>query len=342
MLNAGPPWCRALISALQDSDNRQFNRDVLECLHSLLVDKNVEAGQVPILAQLLTAKDPEVRTVVADNFGVFRLSGAEDALIAALQDSVASVRRFALRSLATLKSLKAVPVAQALAVSDTSEDVRRTAVRLLSRAGGDSATRRVLRQVLEQGPGISEQVAAADGVAYGLDTAAVGILREVAASCDVYLQRAAGKALAELGYVEGIDLLIKSLSFPSIDAFVNYDRNVPNSIAAYANFDLPESLRYESQAWRRWFDQNRSRIDLRPNVQAYRSLTMLEDSLRGAPDAQQIPGLRGTVAPISALPAHRQDPCREIERNCLEHGYRGHGFEGAQSEAGIELRAPRS
>lgn len=279
-----------LVRVLQESENRQFNRDVLECLNYLLVDKKVEAGQVPILAQLLIAKDPEVRTVAADDFGVFRLAGAEDALIAALQDSVASVRRFALRSLATLKSLKAVPVARALALNDTSEDVRRTAVRLLSRVSSDSASRQVLRQVLEQGPGISEQVAAADGVAYGQDTAAVGILRDVGESYDVYLQRAAGKALAELGCVEGIDLLIKSLSFPSIDAFVNYDRNIPNSIAAYANFDLPENLRYDPQAWRGWFDRNRSRIDLRSNVEAYRALTILEDSLRSAPDTQQIQG----------------------------------------------------
>jgi HEAT repeat protein len=290
IVERGSQMAPVLVSVLQESENRQFNRDALECLHYLLVEKKVEDGQVPILAQLLRARDPEVRIMMADNFGVFRLAGAEDALVAALQDSIASVRRFALRSLAALKSLKSVPVAQRLALNDTSEDVRRTAVRLLSRIGGDSVSGRVLRVVLEQGPGISEQVAAADGVAYRQDTAAVNILREVAESYDVYLQRAAGKALAELGHVEGIDLLIKSLSFPSIDAFVNYDRNVPNSIAAYANFDLPESLRYEPKAWREWFDQNRSRIDISANARAYRALTMLEDSLRSAPDTQQIQG----------------------------------------------------
>jgi HEAT repeat protein len=290
IVERGAGMVPVLVSVLQESENRQFNRDVMECLHYLLVDKKVEAGQVSILAQLLKARDPEVRIMAADNFGVFSLAGAEDALIAALQDSVAAVRRFALRSLATLKSLKALPVAQALAMNDTSEDVRRTAVRLLSRLGADSASRQVLRQVLEMGPRVSEQIAAADGVAYRQDSAAVGILRDVAESYDVYLQRAAGKALAELGHVEGIDLLIKSLAFPSIDAFVNYDRNVPNSIAAYANFDLPESLRYEPHAWRDWFDRNRSRIDLRANIQAYRALTLLEDSLRSAPDTQQIQG----------------------------------------------------
>lgn len=302
IVGRGSRMAPVLVSVLQESENRQFNRDALECLHYLLVDKKVEDNQVPVLVQLLKAKDPEVRTMMADNIGVFRLAGlpdqqagAEDALIAALQDSVASVRRFALRSLATLKSLKAVPVARALALNDTSEDVRRTAVRLLSRVSSDSASRQVLRQVLEQGPGISEQVAAADGVAWWQDTAAVGILYDVAESHDVYLQRAAGKALAELGYVEGIDLLINSLSFPSIDAFVNYDRNVPNSIAAYANFDLPESLRYEPKAWREWFDRNRSGIDLRANIQAYRALTLLEDSLRSAPDTQQIQGYEGLV-----------------------------------------------
>lgn len=284
----GPEIIPALVSELQGSGNRQVNRDMMECLHYLLVNNEFQSGQVPILAKLLTAKDPEVRTVAADDFGAFQLAGAEDALIAALQDSAASVRWFALRSLATQKSLKAVPFARVLALSDTSEDVRRTAVRLLGRIGDDSASRRVLRQVLKQSPGVSERVAAAAGVAHWQDTAAVGMLRTVAKSYNVYLQRAAGKALAELGHIEGIDLLIKSLAFPSIDAFVNYDVNIPNSIAAYSNFDLPESLRYEPKEWRRWFDRNRSRIDLRSNTRAYRALTMLEDSLRSAPDTQQI------------------------------------------------------
>jgi hypothetical protein len=113
-------------------------------------------------------------------------------------------------------------------------------------------------------------------------------LRRSAQSQDVYVQRACGRALAERGELEGIELLIRSLSFPSIDAFYNYDRNVPNSIAAYTNFDLPESTRYQQAKWQEWFDANKSRIDLKANVAAYRALTAMTESLGTAAETLQI------------------------------------------------------
>jgi hypothetical protein len=105
---------------------------------------------------------------------------------------------------------------------------------------------------------------------------------------DVYLQRACGKALCALYQVDGIDLLIKSMSFPSIDAFYNYDRNVPNYVSTFAGFDLPDSERYVQAKWQAWFDTHRDSINIKFNADAYKAWTNLSDSLRDVPDTAQI------------------------------------------------------
>jgi hypothetical protein len=105
---------------------------------------------------------------------------------------------------------------------------------------------------------------------------------------DVYLQRACGRALCALYQVEGIDLLIKSMSFPSIDAFYNYDRNVPNYVSTFAGFDLPDSERYVQAKWQAWFDTHRDSINVKFNADAYKAWTNLTDSLRDVPDTAQV------------------------------------------------------
>jgi hypothetical protein len=104
----------------------------------------------------------------------------------------------------------------------------------------------------------------------------------------VYLQRACGRALCALYQVEGIDLLIKSMSFPSIDAFYNYDRNVPNYVSTFAGFDLPDSERYVQAKWQAWFDTHRDSINIRFNADAYKAWTNLTDSLRDLADTAQV------------------------------------------------------
>jgi tetratricopeptide (TPR) repeat protein len=225
---------------------------------------------------------------MADNFGVWKFNQAEDFLIEALKDSAASVRRFAIRSLMTIKSAKALPIAPDFAVNDRSEDVRRVATYFMTRVKGDIEPYSYLMQVLEFDSMPSVRVAAAEGLGYVQNPDAIALLQKVAKSNDVYVQRACGKALAELYQIEGIEILIKSLSFPSIDAFYNYDRNVPNFLAAYTNFDFPEEQRYDQARWQKWFDKNKSKIDLRQNVDAYRAFTELNDSLRNKSNEEQI------------------------------------------------------
>jgi len=79
--------------------------------------------------------------------------------------------------------------------------------------------------------------------------------------------------------IEGIDILIASLSFPSIDAFDNYNYNIPNFIAMYSGYDLPESERYDQQKWREWFDENKFQINIQENMKNLNEYQILQDSI---------------------------------------------------------------
>jgi hypothetical protein len=207
---------------------------------------------------------------------------------AAKSDSNAQVRRFALRSLIRLESAKALPVAWRLAGNDTSEDVRRMAVNLIGKVRPSGEVLPLLVKALENDKASSVRCAAADAIGNIGEPAGVEPLRKAAQTYDVYVQRACGRALCGLGQVEGIQLLINSMSFPSIDAFYNYDRNVPNYVSAFAGFDLPDSERYVQAKWQTWFDTHRDSIHVKFNADAYKAWTTLSDSLRDAPETAQV------------------------------------------------------
>ncbi len=304
IINHADFWGIWLGMGLEGSHNRQQNRDALEILHSLLIDKRLPNGFEFLIDSLLTSVDPEVRTIIADDIGVFGLKSCEDALVKALDDPESSVSRFSYRSLIALKSEKGLKKAEIAITKDGSEDVRRLALAYLSSrpSSVDNCPHYpILIDRLENDTASSVKVAAADGLGRVGNIRAVPLLRRIVAldsgaDCnpphyateDVYVQRAAAKALCELGEVEGIGVLIESLSFPSIDAFYNYDYNVPNFIATYAGYDLPEPDRFEQSKWREWFAANRDKINLKENVAASKAYASLADSLRGASDEKLI------------------------------------------------------
>jgi hypothetical protein len=266
------------------------NRDYMECIHHWIQPGPTgDMGSLNV-PSLLSASDPEVRTIVADDIGLWNIWNAEGVLTGVAQnDSNAQVRRFALRSLIRLKSAEAIPVARKLATEDTSEDVRRMAVTLVGKVKPDTSDLRLFRWLLAEDHASSVRCAAADAMANLGDQRAVEPLRSAAKTYDVYVQRACGKALCALYQVDGIGLLVKSMSFPSIDAFYNYDRNVPNYVSTFAGFDLPDSERYVQAKWQAWFDTHRDSINIKFNAGAYKAWTNLGDSLRDVPDTAQIP-----------------------------------------------------
>ena len=287
----------AFVLRAADVEYKAGFRDGLECLQRWFMQGVIGDRELPDVLKLLSARDPEVRLTIADDLGLWKVNQAESALIDVVRsDSNAQVRRFALRSLIRLESDKALPLARQLVINDTSEDVRRMAINLIGKVKLSSDALPLLTSVLENDKGSSVRCAAAAAIGSIGEPAGVEPLRKAAKTYDVYVQRACGKALCALYQVEGIDLLIKSMSFPSIDAFYNYDQNVPNYVSTFAGFDLPDSDRYVQAKWQAWYDTHHDSINIKFNADAYKVWTNLSDSLRDVPDTAQVPRYEAFLA----------------------------------------------
>jgi len=288
LISRSPDVVTDLVSVLLNSENRAFNRYVMECIQHFFSSDQITEEHASDLQKLLKAKDPEVRTIMADNFGIWEYYAAEGSLLESLKDPEASVRRYALSSLISLKSEAGLKHAMELAFNDPSMDVRRVSVIYISRINDRVDAYPLLVNALQNDPATSVKVAAANGLGSLGNPDAVDILQDAAQSDDVYLQRAAGKALAELYQVEGIEILIKSLTFPSIDAFNNYNYNVPNFIANYSGFDFSEKERYNQKKWLDWYGENKGKIDIKSNVNAYHEYRDLQGEIAAEPDSEKI------------------------------------------------------
>ncbi len=279
-----------LAKILKTSENRNVNRDVMEIIHYFLVNEKLsETSEKPIIS-LLDAPDEEVRYIIADDIGMWELKIGEDALLnTAIIDTSADVRYAALKSLIILKSMKGLPIARRLCEKDPSEKVRRIATAYLGVVDDSIDPFPLLSYILQHDSSPSVRVEAAEVLGKLKEDRGVLLLKEASRSFDVYLQRAVGKSLAEMGYIEGIEILIESLSFPSIDAFENYNYNVPNFIAMYSGYDLPESERYVQQKWREWFAANKNSIDIHKNLEVLHAYNALKDSLSDLSAEEKIP-----------------------------------------------------
>jgi HEAT repeat protein len=293
---------RAVVSALTHTSEQQQARDLLEVLHWFFAAGRVGRREIPHLLPLLRARAPEVRAVVAADLGLWRADQAREALRETLGDPDAAVRRAALEALLRLEAVQALPRVRELLAGDPDPEVRRLAARFLGRIRDDVSPLRLLVRALQRDSAPAVRCAAALALGHLEATEALEPLREAARSEDLYLRRAAAEALLQLGEIEGLEILIDSLAFPSIDAFYNGDHNLPNLIAAYAGQDLPEDRRYDAAAWKSWLERNRESIDLQRTVAQKRALDELEESLRARPLDERIAALESHVAEHPADP----------------------------------------
>ncbi|MCD6328815.1 MAG: HEAT repeat domain-containing protein, partial [Candidatus Cloacimonetes bacterium] len=278
-----------LTEILQTSENRNVNRDILEILHYFLMNEELSESSQKELFSLLEASDEEVRYIIADDIGMWDLKFGENMLLnIAVSDTCADVRYAVLKSLLKFESMKGLIIARRLSEKDMSEKVRRIATAYLGVVEDGVDPFPLLSYILQHDSSPSVRVEAAKVFGKLKEERAANLLREASQSFDAYLQRAAGKSLAELGYIEGIDILIKSLSFPSIDAFDNYNYNVPNFISMYSGFDLPESGRYDQQKWREWFDENKMQINIQENLKNLDEYHVLQDSIAQFEELEKI------------------------------------------------------
>lgn len=289
-----------LVTVLKYSTYCQFNRDMMECIDYYLTADSLSSTRIDILLELLQAYDPEVRILIAQSCGTWKFDQAEDKLWGLIRnDPVPSVRRFALSALRNLESKGNYNLVRETALGDSSGDVRRIALYLLADQTEEFADyfRYGDRFINDTDPSV--RIAFVRGLA-SLQQSGMVPTEERAEvmrmlyyyadkyDYDAYLQRAIGAALCEFYEVRGIAMLINSLSFPSIDAFENYNRNVPNQIALYANHDIPEELRYNQQVWLDWFNLNSAGIDLKQNVFIHIEFLAVRDSLSTAETGKQI------------------------------------------------------
>ena len=241
------------------------------------------------------------------------------------------MRRFAFRSLVVLSSANALPLARELAAKDPDENVRRAAASLLGIAKDAVDSVPLLVQLLQSDPSPPVRVAAANSLAALNDPRALEPFRAASKSPDAYLQRAAGKGLANLGEVEGIEVLIRSLSFPSIDAFFNYNYNVTNFIAAYSGHDFPDPQRFDQDTWDQWFRENRDKIDVKANVAAYRPFTELQRAVQGLPPGEQAARFEAFLAKF---------PKHEASRKVFAQQLNGWAWQMVTAPAGSAARDP--
>ena len=277
-----------LVGAIRDSSHRQFNRDVMECIHYYLTNNKVTEKEAVYLLPLLKAPDEEVRITMAHNLGLWGFKNCEDALIETLKtDQSGQVRRFSISALLNLKSLKAMPLVQKLALTDSDEDVRRLSVTFLGIIDKANSIE-VILNALDTDPSPAVQIAAAEAFTNFRDDRALEPLRKATKSEDFYLKRAAAKGLATLYQIDAIEILIDSLSFYSLDTVDNYGNNLINYIAAYAGFDFPEAERYDQARWKEWYRQNKDKIDIKENVDSYMDFLKLSSSIQNVSVEMQI------------------------------------------------------
>ena len=308
-----------IVDALVLSDHRQFNRDLMQCIHHFLAYNLISERGGESLVRLLDAKDEEVRIIAADDFGSFRITEAGKALIdAAENDESAQVRRFAIKSLMAMKSRDGISTARYLASYDPSEHVRRQAVEYVSTVRNDVDPLPLLRRVLDTDLSSTVKVAAATGIGRLGDARGKKALKSAAKSQDIYVKRAAGKALAELGEVEGIGYLIESLSFPSIDAFYNYDYNIPNFISAYSGYDMPEPDRYDQEKWRSWFDVNKGAIDLGANIESFQAFEALNTEISDLEASEQFIRYEAFIEKHPSYPRSKQVYSKKLNQEAWQ------------------------
>jgi hypothetical protein len=82
----------------------------------------------------------------------------------------------------------------------------------------------------------------------------------------VYVQRAAARSLIFSGFKYGIGALIETLRFPSIDTRRNYGHELAIDLAYYCGVDFPEENRHEYDTWKKWWVENREKVDLQRNL----------------------------------------------------------------------------
>ena len=283
-----------VVEILKSAPHPQIVRDLSECISYFLTEQRIREGTSHGFDSLLQAVNPEVRRVTANSMAMWGIPDETGLIAAAENDPDQHVREQAMAALRVLEIDQSTLLAKKLVLSDRSAGVRRQAALILARSKNDTE---LLIGVMEKDSSPVVRVAAAAALVDHRNPRCVEPFRTAAKKPDIHLRRQAGRGLAELNLIEGVEILIESLRFGSIDSFQNYGTNIPNDIADYLGTDFEdhnrsESDRYDPDAWIRWLQNHKNVIDLHANIAARDAYHELRNAIEGASTVERLPFYR--------------------------------------------------
>lgn len=256
------------IPLLAVSKDKALNRDLMEIVWHLLPGANSTYRER--LGALLFAAEPGVRVFAARIAGWRNLESLRKPLLTAMTENDGIVRSNIVWALGKIGEDGSVPRLIDTALTDTFAECRRQAASALAPKGRKSkhgiAILETFLKLAQDSDAILRFYAASGLADFGKDGNAVKTLDNLLRDPDVYVQRAASRALIVNGRKDAVPVFVETLKFPSIDTFENYGRELANELACFCGVDFPKEMRYDHLTWKTWWEENGPDVDLLRNV----------------------------------------------------------------------------
>jgi tetratricopeptide (TPR) repeat protein len=176
---------------------------------------------------------------------------------------------------------------------DTDPGCRRQAIKALLKLPAPDKCSVTFREALRD-PEVSVVTAAAEAVGLIRDRRSVGILQLLASNGNIYLHRAAGKALIRIGDKSGFPVLIDTLSYPCEDHSSQHQiTTLVDFLASFAGVHFG----FDQSAWKDWWSRSEMDLNLEKNIEArraYLKIVKKADKMMPSSLAQALERLRRT------------------------------------------------
>ena len=275
LMRAGPDIIDDLIDTLQSSREGNVNLSLMESLNYYILRKEMTRSRARHFMELINACDPAVRIYAARTLGWWDVKYADTTIVSALKDPVPEVRSQIIWALGRIGNLNHLRVLGDTFAIETSQSCKRAVTKafqeILFRNDLDAIRAKpdALNTLLKWS-GDPDSIVRLDAVSgmgrIRLGAEGIQALIDALNDPDVYVVRAAAKALAFNGRKEGLPVLIETLKFPSIDTGEHYDHELVKDLAFFCGTDFPGEIRYEYKTWKEWWSENGPEVDINENL----------------------------------------------------------------------------
>ncbi|MBC2711423.1 MAG: HEAT repeat domain-containing protein [Desulfosarcina sp.] len=281
LVNSGESSVVEIADFLLHSIDNEINRDLTEILAEIVLKTDMSPLLAHNIENLLIAEDPYVRLFSARILGWWNSKRSKGAILDAIKSAnySDSPQRECSDLLWALGKVDQTENYTDLfadyAINDSNHQNRLEALLGLAHYAKNksSLTNDESKHVLEtllsliDDDDIIISAYAVKGLEfYGEDAHTLKELKRKMTSTDEYVKRFSAHALIRNGVKEAIPILIRSLTFPSIDTFEHYDHDLAKSLAFYCGVDFPVDTRHDYKTWQEWWDKNGSTVDLNKNL----------------------------------------------------------------------------